>query len=401
MKSDRSNAAILALAVGALLLFVGGGARFAISLTLRPIDAEFAGGRSLVGSAVFLFQFVSAVAMVYAGRLADRHDVRLVLGAGVLIGAIGLAGMALAGSPLQILILYGVVFGLGSGIASLIPVGIMATRAFPDRIGVANAVMLAGMGLGQLVMLSVLSGTVTSSGWRQVYVVLALTHAVLLPLLLVGGGTSGRGNAASQASGSTGGMSLAKGARTGRFWVLIVLYALCGLEDFFVTTHIVAFAQDHGANALFAGNLLAAMGLMMLLGVLVSGWASDRFGPVVPTLAAFALRVVLFAAVLLDKSTITVALFALLFGSTFLVTAPLCVVFCRAAFGVRNLGLFTGLITMVHQIAGGLGAWAGAVWFDTSGNYQAILAVMLASSIAGVALAMRLRERFDVGSRFA
>lgn len=393
MQRDAFKTAYLALAVGALVLFVGGGARFAISLTLKPIDAEFAGGRSLVGSAVFVFQFVSAVAMVYAGRLADRHDARLVLGVGVLIGAIGLAGMAFVGSPLQILVLYGVVFGLGSGIASLIPVGIMATRAFPDHIGIANAVMLAGMGLGQLVMLAALSGLVTSSGWRQVYIVLALAHAVLLPLLLIGRRTAVIGNASPRASAESAGMSLAEGARTGRFWMLVLLYALCGLEDFFVTTHIVAFAQDYGANALFAGNLLAAMGLTMLLGVLVSGWASDRFGPVVPTLAAFLLRVVLFGAVLLDKSTPTVAVFALLFGSTFLVTAPLCVVFCREAFGVRNLGLFTGLVTMVHQIAGGLGAWVGAIWFDRVGDYQVMLAVMLASSLAAAALSIQLRSR--------
>ncbi len=394
MQRDRQKIAILALAAGALVLFVGGGARFVISLTLKPIEAEFAGGRSLIGAAVFAFQVVSAVAMVYAGRLADRHDVRLVLGAGALIAAVGLAGTALVGSPVQLLLLYGVVFALGSGIASLIPVGVMATRAFPANVGMANSVALTGMGLGQLVVLAVLSGFVADTSWRQIYLVLAVVHVALLPLIFFGicRSIAVRPSGVRQLEAAPG-LTVAEGLRTRRFWLLAAIYALCGLEDFFVTTHIVAFAQDHGANAVFAGNLLAAMGLMMLLGVLMSGWASDKAGPLVPTLAAFGLRVVLFAAVLMDKGTVTVALFALLFGATFLVTAPLCVVFCRDAFGARNLGLFTGIITMIHQVAGGLGAWAGAAWFDAAGNYDAVLAAMLVSSIAGVALSLGLRVR--------
>ncbi len=36
---------------------------------------------------------------------------------------------------------------------------------------------------------------------------------------------------------------------------------ICGFDDFFVTTHVVAFAQDRGVDAFLAGNLLALMGL--------------------------------------------------------------------------------------------------------------------------------------------
>lgn len=392
MPRDASKTAMRALAVGALVLFVGGGARFVISLALKPIEADLSGGRALVGSAVFAFQIISAMAMMYGGRLADRHDIRAVLGAGIAIAAAGLLGTALVTSPLQLWIVYGVVFALGNGIASLIPVGIMIARVFPTRIGMANSIVQTGMGLGQLVILAALSGAVIDIGWRRIYLWLAAVQISLLAFVYFGIAREAAQPRQSARQDAVAGLSLAEGVRTGRFWMLATVYALCGLEDFFVTTHIVAFAQDYGANAFFAGNLLAAMGLTTLIGVLAAGWASDRFGPVVPMLAAFVLRVALFAAVLIDKSTVTVSLFALLFGATFLVTAPLCVVFCREAFGMRNLGLFTGLITMIHHIAGGLGAWAGAVWFDSVGNYQVILAVMLASSLVAAGLAMGMRS---------
>jgi MFS family permease len=398
MSDKQKRLSFLVVMVCAIVLFVGGGARFAIGLTLKPISEEFLTGRTLIGLAVLTFQIVSAFAMLLAGRLADRNDIRLVFGAGVLIAAAGLGGMAVAQSPAQIVLCYGVVFALGTGIASLIPVGVIVTRAFPNNVGTANALVLTGMGFGQLIVLAAFSGLLADFGWRWVYLVLTVLHVFLLPMIGVGidRGTARPpvgviGTAVPAQSTVVHGLDLGEAARTRRFWLLIAIYAVCGLQDFFVSTHIVAFAQDRGSSAILAGNLLALMGLMMLLGVLASGWTSDRTGPAMPTLISFVLRVALFAAVMLDTSILTISVFALLFGFTFLMTAPLCVVFARDAFGTRNLGLFTGLITMIHHIAGGLGAWFGAAWFDAVGNYDVVLFVMLATSIAGGLLTLLLR----------
>ena len=43
--------------------------------------------------------------------------------------------------------------------------------------------------------------------------------------------------------------------------MLLLVYAPCGIQDFFVSVHVVAFALDEGVGALFARNLLAFMGL--------------------------------------------------------------------------------------------------------------------------------------------
>ena len=45
------------LAVGFLVLFVGGGARFAIGLTLKSIAEEFAVGRAVLGLAVAVYSW--------------------------------------------------------------------------------------------------------------------------------------------------------------------------------------------------------------------------------------------------------------------------------------------------------------------------------------------------------
>lgn len=68
-RSFMTATAALALLAGFLVLFVGGGARFAIGLTLKPIVEHFNWDRSDVGLAVAAFQVVSAVAMFVAGPL--------------------------------------------------------------------------------------------------------------------------------------------------------------------------------------------------------------------------------------------------------------------------------------------------------------------------------------------
>ena len=103
-------------------------------------------------------------------------------------------------------------------------------------------------------------------------------------------------------------------------------------------------------------------------------------------------RVAVFGLVLVDQSPVSVTIFALVFGVTFLMTAPLCVIFVVQSFGSRHLGALTGLITMVHHMCGGLGAYVGAAIFDTDGNYDAAFAIMLVVSLLAAVLSFMLRK---------
>ncbi len=376
----------LALAACFLLMLIGGGARFAIGLTFKPMVDEFGWSRGELGLAVGLYLVVSAFATFMAGRMADRFSPRALLIGGTVIGGVGIAAMSLVTQPWHALVLYGVVFAIGNGAASLVIVGVIVTRVYPGRAGLANAIAISGMSVGQLVMIALLAAVMVQIGWRAVFVWIGIAHLALLPLLI---GIPGQGGTGSARRGE---LPLRDAARSPQFWLLIAIYAICGLDDFFVTTHVAAFAQDRGLSPLIAGNLLALMGLTGLAGVIASGLASDRLGPVWPTAAAFIARIVVFGWIAIDQSPLSIAVFALVFGATFLVTAPLTVVFVRESFGTRNLGALAGFITMTHQIFGGLGAYAGAAIFDATGGYDAAFVVMLASAVVALAFTLMLRR---------
>jgi predicted MFS family arabinose efflux permease len=382
----RAHRARLILAAGFAVLLIGGGARFALGLTLKPMAEELGWSRTILGTAVALFQVVSAVCTFGAGVLVDRISLRVVLASGVVVAALGIGLMGVVTQPWHALAFYGGLFAIGNGLASSATVGVMVTRAFPARTGFANAAVLSGMSIGQIVVIAALASVLVSIGWRSVFFWLGLAHLVVVPFVFMA--SPGARGGASQTA--VPGMTLTEALHTPRFWVVLGIYALCGFDDFFVSTHVVAFAQDKGIDAYLAGNLLALMGVTGLFGVIAAGLFGDRFGPVWTTAASFAVRMAMFALIAVDQSPLSVAIFALVFGVTFLVTAPLTILFVRDYFGTRYLGSIVGLITMVHHIFGGMGALIGAALFDATGQYTAAFVVMFVASTVALALSLSL-----------
>jgi MFS family permease len=171
-------------AAGFLILFVGGGARYAIGLTFKPMVTEFGWHRGELGLAVGAYLVVSALATYLAGHLADRMSPRLLLNAGVLMSALGIGLMSQVTQSWQALLYYGVVFAIGSGFASLTPVGVIITNAFPARTGFANAAVISGTSVGQLVIIAALTSTLGDVGWSSVFVWLAIAHLAIIPPFL-------------------------------------------------------------------------------------------------------------------------------------------------------------------------------------------------------------------------
>jgi len=131
----------ITLAAGLLVLFLTGGTRHAIGLVLKPMADAFGWEREA-------------------------------------IGALGFVTV-----PWQVIALYGMVFGIGAGLASPPPVGVMLTRRFPNRTGFANATAIAGTGLGQLVIITGLSFVLADARWRAVFIWLGIANLTLAPFV--------------------------------------------------------------------------------------------------------------------------------------------------------------------------------------------------------------------------
>lgn len=77
-------------------------------------------------------------------------------------------------------------------------------------------------------------------------------------------------------------------------------------------------------------------------------------------------------------------IFALTFGFTHLITAPLTPTLIGKLYGFSHVGLISGFITTVHHSAGGFWAYMGGLIFDQTGSYR--LALILSAIMALVAV---------------
>ena len=387
MKAKTLSATFI-LATGFVLLLYNGGSRFTMGLMLKPMADDLNWTRATLSLTVTLFMVVSAVVLPVIGRLVDRYRIRTVLLASVLLSSTSVALMSVIQTPVQAVVLYGVLFALATAGTSIAPIGVMISRWFPTRLGLANSIAISGMGAGQLVIILVLTAQLESIGWRGAFLVLAALGLLLVvPLTLLSIPEPALPGAETPNAPLGSAKSELKPSdllRDSKFWYLLAIYAMCGFQDFFVATHVVAFARDQGMGAVVAGNLFALMGLVGLAGVLMTGFVSDRFGPMLPTLICFAIRIVLFGLITVTTSVAAIISFALVYGFTFWITAPLTIVFVRKYFGTAHLGMLTGIVAMVHHGAGGLGAYAGGIVYDVSGSYQIIFQIMLIVSFAAL-----------------
>ncbi len=392
----RLSYAHVVLATGFAMLFFSTGTRFAFGLALLPMTEDLALSRSALSSALTLFMLVSAFAMPIVGRLIDRHSIRVVMCTGAVISALAIGLMGSVGAGWQIFPLYGVLYAVGFAATSVAPVSVLMSRWFPNNRGLASSVAITGNGTGQLVIIALLTSFLASIGWRTAYTILGLVNAAIvvpLTLLAVRSYPTERGEQAASDTPSPSPTPSIRPVLVSRdFWMLITLFAVCGTQDFFVATHIVAFAQDQGISQILAGNILAFMGLTALVGVLLSGALADRMGASAPTMLCFLLRIGLFAFIPFVQNPVSITAFALIYGFTFTMTAPLTVVFAGNIFGTARLGSVSGLINTAHQIAGGVGAVAGAAIFDTTGSYDGAFFLLLVLALVGAGATFMVRE---------
>ena len=397
----RPHYSYVILATGFVILFFTGGSRFAFGLMLKPMSEDLDVSRSTLSLAVTTFMVVSALALPFMGRLVDQWSLKGTIGIAAVVGGIGIGLMGQVQAPWQVFVVYGVVFGLGNAGASISPVTVMISRWFPNRRGIASSGAVAGNAVGQLFIVMALAAVLVSLDWRWSYTLLGIANlAVLTPLIFlavrdapVAGSQTDEDTPAMPITPPESPLSLGRTLTSSQLILLVVIYGICGLQDFFVVTHIVAFARDQGMGAVLAGNLLALMGLMGLAGVLAAGFLADKFGAVRPTVICFIIRIFIFAFIVFDQSTAAIMVFGLFYGFTNLITAPLTVVFVGNIFGIARLGTLTGAIVMVHQFAGGFGAYLGAWIFDNRGSYADAFKLMLVLSLAAVMLTYMVRER--------
>jgi MFS family permease len=363
-----------------VVMLATAGAMGAAGVLIDPLKAEFGWTNEQISTALSLRLALFGLMGPFAAAFMGRFGVRRVVSAALILIIAGLAGSMLVREVWHLVVVWGVIIGLGTGMTALVLGAIVATRWFSARRGFVVGVLTASMATGQLVFLPLLAWVSEQIGWRPALaiVMVALGVAFLVVRLIVRDDPSDVGLAPFGSDGVVGQSEVqarptlaamlaaplltlrdVRGSST--FWVLFASFFICGFStNGLVQTHWISLCGDYGIAPTGAAGLLAIIGVFDLVGTVLSGWLADRYDNrwllfIFYSLRGLSLMYLPFS----DFSIIALSLFAVFYGLDWVATVPPTVKLTADRFGAERAGLVFGWIFAGHQLGAAAAAYAG------------------------------------------
>jgi len=345
-----------------------------------PLQHEFGWSTAEISSALSIRFVLFGLMAPFAAALLSRYGLRNVALAAQLIVASALLASLGMSQVWQLVLLWGVVIGIGTGMTALVLGATIAARWFVARRGLVVGILTASVATGQLIFLPLVATITDRYGWRTALALICamLCISALAVLMIMRDRPSDLGlrpfgddgteplpapppSNAPILSAALG--TLRDASKSPVFWALFVTFAICGASTAgLVQVHLIPMCLDFGIPQVQAASLLAAMGVFDFFGTIMSGWLSDRYDNRWLLFWYYGLRGL--SLVFLPFSNFTfygLSLFAMFYGLDWIATVPPTVRLTAQRFGAERANLVFGWIFAGHQIGAGLAAFAAGL----------------------------------------
>lgn len=413
----RLHYAWVVAAVTFVTLLLAGAIRATPGLLIIPFEQEFQWSRATISFAVGMNILMYGAIGPFAAGLLETYGLRRVMLAAVAVVAIGVVLTPLMGEPWHLVVLWGMVVGIGTGITANVLAAVVAARWFSARRGLVTGLLTASAAAGQLLFLPLFSAIISAFGWRAMALVLSGVGLLLLaPIgrwmrdrpedlgIRAYGESPDAPPSVQPKSVNPFGIafaSLKKGLRDRDFWLIAGSFFVCGAStNGLIGTHLVPICSDRGIAEIVAAGLLATMAIFNFIGATASGWLSDRIDSRWLLFIYYILRGV--SLVLLPSaldSFYTLLLFTIFYGLDWIATVPPTVRLTGNAFGKENIGLMFGWISAAHQLGGASAAYLAGVMRVNLGSYtEAFVTSGVLCFVAAILVMLIGRKRADRSS---
>jgi MFS family permease len=345
-----------------------------------PLQNEFGWSPAEISSALSIRFILFGLMAPFAAALLNRYGLRNMSLLSLLIVASALIASLAMTKVWQLVLLWGVVIGIGTGMTALVLGATIATRWFAARRGLVVGILTASVATGQLVFLPLLASLTERMGWRiaVMLVCVMLAVAAFAVLMLMRDRPSDLGlrpfgdegteplpapppNTAPIMAAALG--TLRDAAKTKVFWILFATFFICGAStNGLIQVHLIPMCFDYGIPQVQAASLLAAMGIFDFFGTIVSGWLSDRYDNRWLLFWYYGLRgLSLVFLPFTDFSFYGLSLFAMFYGLDWIATVPPTVRLTAQRFGPERANLVFGWIFAGHQLGAGVAAFGAGL----------------------------------------
>jgi predicted MFS family arabinose efflux permease len=390
-----------------LVLLVASGVRGAPGVLIVPMQREFGWTRAGISLPISIGLLVYGLVGPFSAAFIDRFGMRkVVLGAMALL-LLGFAPTVFISATWELIPLWGVLTGLGTGIAAMILAAMVSNRWFVKRRGLVMGLLTGSAAAGSLIFLPTLATVAVTVGWRWSVAIACVAVVAVIPLVVlflrdkpsdIGikpfGAPEGFEEPAVRRANPMTATFAALGESLGMrdFWLLGGSFFVCGASTIgLIGTHFIPACVDHGIPEAAAAGILAFMGIFNFIGTTASGWLSDRVDSRYLLFWYYALRGVslIFLPYAFGLSLWGLSLFGVFYGLDWIATVPPTVRLAANAFGPQRAAIMYGWVMVCHQIGAAAAAYGAGLIHNIYGDYWS--AFMIAGALCFVASFLVLR----------
>src|SRR6201982_4335489 len=145
---------------------ISAGAVGAPGVFIVPLQHEFGWSTAEISSALSIRFILFGLMAPFAAALLNRYGLRNVTLTALLVVVSGLVASLFMTKVWHLMLLWGVVIGLGTGMTALVLGATIAARWFAARRGLVVGILTASVATGQLVFLPLVATLTDHYGWR-------------------------------------------------------------------------------------------------------------------------------------------------------------------------------------------------------------------------------------------
>jgi OFA family oxalate/formate antiporter-like MFS transporter len=388
------------LAIAGVIIMLILGTVYAWSVFVKPIATAQGWEVKMVSRVFMLIIGVIGISAAFGGTLVDKKGPKFVALLGAAFYGVGvlLGGLALhAGNFMFLLLGYGVIAGIGNGLAYVVPIATLI-RWFPDKRGLITGLAVMGFGLGAFFIGMIIPGLINKVGVANAFLILGAVYLIfnllassMLKNPPAGWLPKGFTPAATTVSAedSFGWAEAKKTRQWYMLWGILFLNVTAGMGLLSklspMAQEVIKIAQginDPAKLAVLGGGVLATASIFNGLGRLFWAAVSDKIGRKGVYMVMFMSQALLY--IFLPQVT-NVLIFTIIacyllscLGGGFAVMPA----FAADTFGPTNIGKIYGILLTAWGAAGVVGGFVFAEFNKQQSLYTAAGCLIIGFVIA-------------------